>query len=122
MFIVIYFIYSIGLTAGDDISPEREEVSSNEGESVTLSCSYSTTSDYIYLYWYRQHSNQAPQYLLYKDDNAPEYKERFDASLNRTAKTVPLTVQNVQLSDSAVYYCALRPTKETGSRMTYFFI
>uniref|UniRef100_A0A3B3Q4P1 Ig-like domain-containing protein n=1 Tax=Paramormyrops kingsleyae TaxID=1676925 RepID=A0A3B3Q4P1_9TELE len=80
--------------------------------SVTLNCTYEISSLVTeYLFWYIQYPNESPKYLLrrsrYGDENAPGYKERFDASLNRTAKTVPLTVQNVQLSDSAVYYCAL---------------
>ncbi|CDQ73940.1 unnamed protein product [Oncorhynchus mykiss] len=112
---LLQFHYSFftGQIAGDHINPVNNEVISTEGELVTLSCSYDTSGEYPLLYWYRHYSNQAPQFLLYKDSTT-EFKERFDAHLNVTAKSFPLKIQRLQLSDSAVYDCALRPTVTTG--------
>uniref|UniRef100_A0A3B3Q635 Ig-like domain-containing protein n=1 Tax=Paramormyrops kingsleyae TaxID=1676925 RepID=A0A3B3Q635_9TELE len=96
------------------VTQSTDDVTVFEGMRVTLDCGYETTAT-LYLFWYKQYPNESPKYILRREkfgegDTAPGYKERFDASLNTSAKTVPLTVQNVQLSDSAVYYCALRPT------------
>uniref|UniRef100_A0A3B3QRD3 Ig-like domain-containing protein n=1 Tax=Paramormyrops kingsleyae TaxID=1676925 RepID=A0A3B3QRD3_9TELE len=103
MFILIYSFFSIGLTAGDDIRPDKEEVSSKEGESVTLSCNYRASSENIILYWYRQHSNQAPQYLLLKG-NIPD--KRFKSTTSRDS--TQLTIESPTIADTAIYYCALR--------------
>ena len=36
-----------GLIAGDSISPDKQKVSEKEGASVTLRCTYETSSDYV---------------------------------------------------------------------------
>uniref|UniRef100_A0A672HG52 Ig-like domain-containing protein n=1 Tax=Salarias fasciatus TaxID=181472 RepID=A0A672HG52_SALFA len=65
-----------GLTAADTISPDRQEVSGREGQSVTLSCSYQTGSSGVYLYWYRHHSDlQAPQFILWKGAKSESHKQ-----------------------------------------------
>uniref|UniRef100_A0A8C8ENN0 Ig-like domain-containing protein n=1 Tax=Oncorhynchus tshawytscha TaxID=74940 RepID=A0A8C8ENN0_ONCTS len=109
--VVIFIMYflSAGMVCGDSVTPEKEEYTPTEGSSVSLRCTYETSSDHVYLFWYRHYPNQAPQFLLYKG-----FKDRFDAHLDVDSKSVPLTIQRVQLSDSAVYYCALRPTVITG--------
>ena len=86
-----------------------------EGGLVTLSCQYNTSANNAYLYWFKQEENDFPKYMLSRysfgsGDNATGFKERFDARLDADSKSVPLTIQRVQLSDSAVYYCALQPT------------
>uniref|UniRef100_A0A3B3Q4V1 Ig-like domain-containing protein n=1 Tax=Paramormyrops kingsleyae TaxID=1676925 RepID=A0A3B3Q4V1_9TELE len=108
--ILVIITITAGLIAGDDISSDQLEYFSLQGESVTLSCSYTATSDYIYLYWYRQHSNQAPQFILFKGASytADFAEERFSSEV--TDGRAPLSISNVHLGDSAVYYCALRPT------------
>ncbi|XP_072560112.1 uncharacterized protein [Paramormyrops kingsleyae] len=109
-FILVIITITTGLTAGDDISPDEQEVSSKEGESVTLSCSYRATSENIYLYWYRQHSNQAPQYLLHKGARSYTYEnipdKRFKSTTSRDS--TQLTIESPTIADTAIYYCALR--------------
>uniref|UniRef100_A0A8C9VT32 Ig-like domain-containing protein n=1 Tax=Scleropages formosus TaxID=113540 RepID=A0A8C9VT32_SCLFO len=107
--IYVYILFS-GLSAGDDIAPENDRQSGKEGESVTLSCKYSTNSEYVYLYWYRQNPNQAPQYLLYKGAGSYSSAEhstnkRFKCTTSRDS--TQLTIEALTMSDTAVYYCAL---------------
>uniref|UniRef100_A0A674BFJ0 Ig-like domain-containing protein n=1 Tax=Salmo trutta TaxID=8032 RepID=A0A674BFJ0_SALTR len=119
----ITYFSSAGMVCGDSVTPDKEEYTPTEGSSVSLSWTYETSSSISYLYWYQQYPNHAPEYLLFNltfgaGETATEFKERFHARLNVTAKSVPLTIQRVQLSDSAVYYCALRPTVTTGYTAT----
>uniref|UniRef100_W5LU61 T-cell receptor alpha/delta variable 23.3.8 n=1 Tax=Astyanax mexicanus TaxID=7994 RepID=W5LU61_ASTMX len=78
-------------------------------ESVTLKCSYETSSEYVSLYWYRQYPNRALQYLLYKDarrwSDSHTADNRFESTT--TSSSTDLTV-TVSLADTALYYCALR--------------
>ena len=96
----------------------REDVISTEGLTVSLRCTFKTTDTNAYVFWYKQQVNDLPRFMLRRftvgeGDNAAEFhKDRFDAQIQN--KSVPLRIQNLQLSDSALYYCALRP-KVTGN-------
>uniref|UniRef100_A0AAZ3SX27 Ig-like domain-containing protein n=1 Tax=Oncorhynchus tshawytscha TaxID=74940 RepID=A0AAZ3SX27_ONCTS len=86
---------------------------------VVLNCTFDTTDLSPYLFWYKQQPNGNPVFLQSKytfgvKETVNEFKGRFHARLNVTAKSFPLTIQRLQLSDSAVYYCALKPTVTTG--------
>uniref|UniRef100_A0A672HFD8 Ig-like domain-containing protein n=1 Tax=Salarias fasciatus TaxID=181472 RepID=A0A672HFD8_SALFA len=100
------------LTAADTISPDRQEVSGREGQSVTLSCSYQTDSSGVYLYWYRHHSDlQAPQFILWKgakSDSAYEHIPDGRYGSQTTASSTTLSIPKLTLADTALYYCALR--------------
>ena len=100
-----------GLTAADTISPEQQEVSGREGQSVTLTCRYQTEDDYPWLYWYRHHSDlQAPQFILYKGAKSWSGSEhipdgRYGSQTSDTSTTLSIT--KLTLADTALYYCAL---------------
>uniref|UniRef100_A0A4W5KYC9 Immunoglobulin V-set domain-containing protein n=1 Tax=Hucho hucho TaxID=62062 RepID=A0A4W5KYC9_9TELE len=103
----------------ENVSQPTEDVMVVEGQPTKLSCTFDTTDLLPYLFCYKQQANGNPMFMLREDifgagETNTEFKERFHARLNVTVKSVPLTIQRVQLSDSAVYYCALRPTVTTG--------
>uniref|UniRef100_A0AAZ3R4F4 Ig-like domain-containing protein n=1 Tax=Oncorhynchus tshawytscha TaxID=74940 RepID=A0AAZ3R4F4_ONCTS len=103
-----------GCRAEENVRQPTEDVMVVEGHPTTLTCLFDTTSPSPYLFWYKL-ANDKPIFMLRRDTFSPgetttEFKDRFDAHLNVTGKSVPLTIQRLQLSDSAVYYCALRPT------------
>ncbi|XP_055721768.1 uncharacterized protein LOC129813492 [Salvelinus fontinalis] len=120
------------MVSGDSVTPDKEEYTPTEGSSVSLSCTYETSSSNIYLYWYQQYPNQAPQFLLcdtLEADITPTSPEeyylegsRVKISCNYTNKErtcVYLEISSAEVTDSALYYCALRPTV-TGNTDTLF--
>ena len=102
----------------DSVLQRGGDVTATEGEAVTLSCEYNTTSTNAYLFWYKQQANGSPTFILSRSsfnsedgETADEFKDRFNSSLDAIKKSVPLNIQRAQLSDSGTtYYCALRPT------------
>uniref|UniRef100_A0A3Q3FAS1 Ig-like domain-containing protein n=1 Tax=Labrus bergylta TaxID=56723 RepID=A0A3Q3FAS1_9LABR len=106
----------------DDITASSAEVFSSEGHSVTLSCKYSVKADN--LQWYQQDPGSAPQFLLLITDTsdptvvtAKPPHPRLTVKLNKERNLVDLQISSAALTDSAVYYCALKPTV-TGNTTT----
>ncbi|XDV27583.1 hypothetical protein PO909_031087, partial [Leuciscus waleckii] len=92
--LILILIVGTGLVTGDNIEPDKgTEKNSKETETVKLSCSYST-SEYVYLYWYRQYPNKEPQYLL--RNGARSTDDRFQSTKSQTS--TELTITDVRLS------------------------
>ncbi|KAL7879713.1 hypothetical protein SRHO_G00020090 [Serrasalmus rhombeus] len=109
--LLIILIITSGVFGADRIGPDDQDVSGKEGEHVKLKCSYETSGEYVLLYWYRQYPNRAVQYLLRKAARKQGYgsdttEHRFE-SITSWSST-DLTVRELRLSDTALYYCALR--------------
>ncbi|KAL7879671.1 hypothetical protein SRHO_G00019250, partial [Serrasalmus rhombeus] len=108
------FMIIIGNCVSQSITPleNKVQVDALEDETVTLSCKYEGRADY--LYWYRQYPGSRPEFLLRidPDSNAVTHATprfpRLDTKLN--GKTLILLISSAAVSDSALYYCALRPT------------
>uniref|UniRef100_A0A674BDA6 Ig-like domain-containing protein n=1 Tax=Salmo trutta TaxID=8032 RepID=A0A674BDA6_SALTR len=123
----IYLSFFSGCRAEENVRQPKEDVMVVEGHPTTLTCLFDTTSQSPYLFWYKQLVNGKPIFMLRSDTFSPgetttEFKDRFHAHLNVTAKSVPLTIQRLQLSDSkdsAMYYCALTPTVKGDLQTLY---
>uniref|UniRef100_A0A8C4WNN7 Ig-like domain-containing protein n=1 Tax=Gopherus evgoodei TaxID=1825980 RepID=A0A8C4WNN7_9SAUR len=111
-----------GAVVGDSVQSNEPEVSRSEGDTVTLSCSYDTSyTGAVYLYWYRQYPNRAPQYILQRGtrevrsvtDTAGFAQERFSSQANDSSTT--LNIAALELADTAVYLCALQMYKSPSS-------
>ena len=110
---VIVFVFAACRAKKDSVHQTESLVVGTEGESVTLVCEYETTDERSYLLWYKQQQNNIPDNLLGRGkydtgNNGTEFSERFHSTFS--SSSIPLTIQNLQVSDSAVYYCALKPT------------
>ncbi|KAG8013740.1 hypothetical protein GBF38_015844 [Nibea albiflora] len=124
LFVNSILVKLIGNTLEDDITASKDEEFSSEGRSPTLSCNYSVKADN--LQWYRQDPGSAPQFLLLiTDTTKPSVVEanpphpRLTADLNAERNRVDLQIISAAVTDSAVYYCAVKPTV-TGNTKTLY--
>uniref|UniRef100_A0A671PE28 Ig-like domain-containing protein n=1 Tax=Sinocyclocheilus anshuiensis TaxID=1608454 RepID=A0A671PE28_9TELE len=113
----------------DRVEQPSGGMTANEADQVTLICNYTTktTNADVYLFWYKQLPNKSPIFILNKYPfsegiTEPDFKKRFSATLDSTSRTVPLMIKNLRVSDSAVYYCALRPTPYKNSNSFFTLI
>ncbi|GCC20454.1 hypothetical protein chiPu_0019014 [Chiloscyllium punctatum] len=108
---------------GNSVTQSLSSAVHTEGEAVTLSCTYDTTLTNYWLSWYRQRLDRPPEYILGKrtggsEDKADFAKNRFSGELQISNKFTSLTVTGLELTDSAVYYCALSDTVMINSLST----
>ncbi|XP_073670270.1 immunoglobulin lambda-1 light chain-like [Paramisgurnus dabryanus] len=81
-----------------------------KGKSVTMDCNIAKNENYVY--WYKQLPKAAPQYVLRhhpSESSADEYGASFSSSRFTSKKMsdidYQLIISNVDVRDSAVYYC-----------------
>ncbi|KAK6483327.1 hypothetical protein HHUSO_G14804 [Huso huso] len=109
----------------DSVTQWPAALHAQEDQSVTIHCNFThSASSNIYLQWYRQDQGERVKYILQRytlpggaeDGNkAPGVEDRFSALLESQNKYTYLNISGIQMRDSAVFYCALRPTvKEAG--------
>ncbi|XP_062300344.1 uncharacterized protein LOC134005457 [Scomber scombrus] len=98
------------LKFSSSVRQEKGFVSVNTGDSLTLQCFYE--GDVARLYWYKQTLGQKPRLVstFYKYERNGIFHDEFknnprftlDTSLNKNQ----LKITDLQISDSATYYCA----------------
>ncbi|KAL1764230.1 T cell receptor alpha variable 17, partial [Sigmodon hispidus] len=82
-----------------------QALSIQEGENITMNCSYK--SSITVLQWYRQDSGRGPAMLILIRSNEREKRSgRLRATLNTSTQSSSLSITAAQAADAAVYFCA----------------
>uniref|UniRef100_A0A8C5HJ74 Ig-like domain-containing protein n=1 Tax=Gouania willdenowi TaxID=441366 RepID=A0A8C5HJ74_GOUWI len=96
-----------------DFHPDRRLISVNVGDSVTLQCLYDDDDGGNPLFfWYKQPLRQEPKLISTqfafdrKGTFHDEFKDEIRFTLKNEKYSLILTIYDVQVSDSATYYCA----------------
>ncbi len=109
---------------GNVIKPNKTDVVYEEGSNVTLLCSHSPAASDT-LYWYRQYGRSKPEFLVLsfasaKKAEVSDVDPRFSVKAEKREKIhVDLKISSAAVSDSALYYCALRPTVTGNTSALY---
>ncbi|XDA78117.1 hypothetical protein R6Z07F_008217 [Ovis aries] len=107
LWVLLAFTFS-GSGVAQKVTQDQSDVSSQVGQSVTLSCRYETSWSVYYLYWYKQLPSGQMTYVIRQSSEATNArKERYSVNFKKADKSIKLTILALQLEDSAKYFCAL---------------
>ncbi|KAK7167085.1 hypothetical protein R3I94_001477 [Phoxinus phoxinus] len=124
MLIVFYFTLLTLLScvrSAKVVTQKPSVLTEQKGKSVTLDCNIETYEGY-YVGWYKQSPNAAPQFVLryfYSLSSPDHYGDGFTSSrfTSRAQSNIDysLIISNVDVGDSAVYYCGTYYSSVTES-------
>ncbi|KAJ6652391.1 hypothetical protein lerEdw1_011621 [Lerista edwardsae] len=101
-------------SVGQSVNQHEGTVTLTQGDRIALNCSYALGSAVqVFPFWYIQRPGQPPSLFLQewgKADSDQGLRRNFAAVHNKTGKTFNMEKAASQLSDSAVYFCAVRDT------------
>ncbi|XP_077067805.1 immunoglobulin lambda-1 light chain-like [Siphateles boraxobius] len=108
--IICAFFTLLTCVSGVTVVTQSPLITVNKGETVKLDCNLGTVTN-SEARWYKQTPGGVPQYVLrfYHSWSSPEYGSGFSApkftSTHSSKSDYSLIISNVDVGDSAVYYC-----------------
>ncbi|XP_063034761.1 LOW QUALITY PROTEIN: uncharacterized protein LOC134430810, partial [Melospiza melodia melodia] len=114
LILTVFLGQLLGTTGQDTVTQEHGPVLVKQGHHFHTICKYHT-SYFTGLLWYQLRKGEAPELISYQAGAGPKRSGRFTTQLNTTGKSSVLQLEEVELSDSALYLCALQDTLVQGA-------
>ncbi|KAG5206373.1 hypothetical protein JEQ12_017946, partial [Ovis aries] len=107
LWVFLAFTFS-GSGVAQKVIQDQPDISSQLGQSVTLNCRYATTWSSYYLFWYKLLPSGEMIYLIRQVSSGQNARNgRYSVNFQKARKSISLTISDLQLEDSAEYFCAL---------------
>ena len=107
--LILPFDCSAGSNVAQKVIQVWSTTSRQEGEKLTLDCSYKTSQGLYHLFWYK-HLLSGEMVLLIRQmpsTIAIERSSRYSVVFQKSRKSISLVISTLQLDDSGKYFCAL---------------
>ncbi|KAF0877911.1 TVA1 protein, partial [Crocuta crocuta] len=103
-----FFFFSTGSSNTQSVTQSPSSVSKQEGETVTLHCSFTLNYNYYVMSWFRQLPNGKMTEIIYLYSSSTNSKEgRYSVSHQRGNRAISLTITGLMPTDSGTYFCAV---------------
>uniref|UniRef100_A0A8I6AKG6 Ig-like domain-containing protein n=1 Tax=Rattus norvegicus TaxID=10116 RepID=A0A8I6AKG6_RAT len=97
-----------GCNVAQKVTQVQSTASRQEGEDITLDCSYETSYVVYYLFWYKQLLSGEMVFLIHQiSSTAEERSGRYSVVFQQSLKSISLVISASQPEDSGKYFCAL---------------
>uniref|UniRef100_A0A8C8UN03 Ig-like domain-containing protein n=1 Tax=Peromyscus maniculatus bairdii TaxID=230844 RepID=A0A8C8UN03_PERMB len=105
----LFFDFSAGSNLGQKVTQVQPTASTQEGEEVTLDCSYETSQNLYHLFWYKQLLSGEMIFLIRQISSSTrtEKNSRYSVVFQKSTKSIRLVISASQLEDSVKYFCVL---------------
>ena len=103
-----FLIFSTGSGVAQKVTQDQPVISSEAGEAVTLNCRYETSWSSYNIFWYKLFASGEMTFLIGQGSYSLNARDGcYSINFQKSRKAISLTISDLQLEDSAKYFCTL---------------